>query len=319
MRNDAAYLPGNRVAPADASYSYRCFGLNILSDIAFPEMSATRQAPSPDLRIRLRPITREPRCDQRSTYVYSPDEQFLHWPGVGSYLIRGDNVIDVAPAAGASDGLIRLPLLGPVMALLLHQRDHLVLHASGVRIGGQLAIFVGDKGAGKSTTTATAIERGHGLFTDDLLPVKIGDAGDPIAFPGYPSVKLMDDCSGLFALKGATELPSPTAEFPKRIRRMPGFDTGPTTPARIYVLRRSGGPRITRLAAPDALRAVMRFAYIPLFRTKPWAPDEARRHFAQCTALCQRTPVATLETPSDLGRLPDAIEAVEHDIVRGEA
>lgn len=319
MRNDVEQLLADKPAPSSAGHAYHCFGLNIQSDFAFPEMSPGPRVANPDLRVRLRPITHKPQSDLRSTYTYSANEQFLHWPGVGGYLIRGNNTIDVSPAAGASDGLVRLPLLGPVMALLLHQRDRLVLHASAVRIGGQLAVFVGDKGAGKSTTTAMAIERGHGLFTDDLLPIAIRDTGDPIGFPGYPSVKLMEDCSGLFALNGATDLPSPTTEFPKRIRRISGFETSETAPARIYVLKRSAETRITRLSAPEALRAVMRFAYIPLFRTKPWSRNEARQHFAQCTALCQRTPVATLETPSELLRLPEAIEAVEHDIRRREA
>lgn len=317
MLSQAQQILVDRPAASNIRHDYRCFGLNIQSDLPFPEMSSAPPVPDPDLRIRLRPIARKPEHDHRSTYGYSATEQFLHWPGVGSYLIQGDDTIDVAPAEGASDGLVRLPLLGPVMALLLHQRSRLVLHASAVRISGQLAVFVGDKGAGKSTTTAAAVQRGHGLFTDDLLPVTIEGSGDPLACPGYPSVKLMDDCSGLFSLHGATDLPSPTEDFPKRIRRMRGFDTEAAAPTRIYVLKRSDSARITPLTSADALRAVMRFAYIPLFRTKPWSPEEAHRHFAQCAALCQRTPVAILETPSDLARLPEAIEAVEQDIERG--
>lgn len=297
--------------------TYRAFGMTIRSDIPFPELEPAANVERPDLQIRLRPISRNITSSTRSTYAYGPDEQFLHWPTVGSFLIRGADTIDVDPAPGASDGLIRLPLLGPVMALLLHQRERLVLHASAVRVGGQLVVFAGDKGAGKSTTTAAAVERGHALFTDDLLPVTIDPDGRASAYPGFPSLKLVTDCASLFNFKGANELAAPVDGFPKRIRRLnQPFISSAAAPARIYILQRSDGARTVSLPHAEALRAVMRFAYVPLFQSKPWTPTETRRHFSQCAALAAATRVARLETPSDLSRLHEIIDCVEDDLAR---
>lgn len=295
--------------------TYRAFGLTILSEISLPELELASENAQPDIRIRLRPILRDITSATRSTYAYGLDEQFLHWPGVGSFLIRGDDTIEVDPAPDVSSGLIRLPLLGPVMALLMHQRERLVLHASAVRVGGQLVIFAGDKGAGKSTTTAAAVERGHALFTDDLLPLTIEPNGCPVAYPGFPSLKLVTDCASLFSLDGANELEAPVEGFPKRIRRLnQPFLSAPASPARVYILQRSDGARTAALPQADALRAVMRFAYVPLFQSKPWTSSETRRHFSQCAALAAGTRVARLETPSDLGRLNEIIDCVEDDL-----
>lgn len=297
--------------------TYRAFGMIIRSELPLPELELAPDGAEPDLRIRLRAIDRDITSATRSTYAYGPDEQFLHWPTVGSFLISGAATIDIDPADGASDGLIRLPLLGPVMALLMHQRERLVLHASAVRVSGRLVVFAGDKGAGKSTTTAAAVERGHALFTDDLLPITIEPDGRALAYAGFPSLKLVNDCAPLFSLQGANELAAPVDGFPKRIRRLSQpFLSAADSPARIYILERSDGARAAPLPQAEALRAVMRFAYVPLFQSKPWTPAETRRHFSQCAALAAATPVRRLETPSDLGRLQEIIDCVEDDLAR---
>lgn len=296
-------------------FRYRAFGLVLESDLQLPELETADRSGEADVRIRLQTIERSPPRIARSVYEYGATEQFLYWPGVGSFLIRGSDVIDIDPAPGASDGLLRLPLLGPVMALLMHLRGMLILHASAVCIGDRIAVFVGDKGAGKSTTTAAAIERGHRWFTDDLLAVSFDHTNQPHAAPGFPSVKLVSDCSGLFSLGGADELAAPTADFPKRIRRLrSAFTDGSAKLACIYVLARRDLTSIAPCTAEEALRMIMRFAYIPLFDRKPWEANETQRHFSQCAALAQAVRVAHLETPSDLSRMGEIIAAVEADL-----
>ncbi len=320
MRSLATNSAAVRAAGEAPTYRYRAFGLVFDSELELPELDRTDRSLDADVRIRLRPINRTALNVGRSTYEYSSTEQFLHWPGVGSFLIRGTGVIDIEAAPGAGAGLLRLPLLGPVMALLLHLRGMLVLHASAVSINGRIAVFVGNKGAGKSTTTAAAVERGHLLFTDDLLALSFAGTGQPEAFPGFPSVKLVSDCSHLFSLQGADDLAAPIADFPKQIRRLRNaFADAPAMPARIYVLKRANETSILPCLPDEALRMIMRFAYIPLFERKPWQADEAQRHFTQCASIASKVQVAHLETPSDLGRMSEIIACVETDLACSNA
>ena len=78
----------------------------------------------------------------------------LEYPGAATFLIRGGREIVIDAAPGVEQRLIRLFLLGPALALLLHQRRFLVLHASAVMIDGAAVAFVAEKGMGKSTLAA---------------------------------------------------------------------------------------------------------------------------------------------------------------------
>lgn len=294
----------------------QAFGLVFDSDLALPELEPALPAATADVRIRLRPIAEVPANKDKSCYRYGTHDQYLYWPTVGAFLIRSASEIDIDPAPEASEGLLRLPLLGPVMALLLHMRERLVLHASAVSIGGRVVAFVGDKGAGKSTTTAAAIERGHQLFTDDLLALSF-PGGRPQATPGFPSVKLVSDCADRFALKGADRLAAPVADFPKQVRRLMGaFASAPREIDAIYVLDRQERCEVAAFNANDAMKMVMRFAYVPLFERKPWAAEEAKRHFSQCARLASSVHVARLITPNSLDRLDEVIQCVEDDLAR---
>jgi hypothetical protein len=297
---------------------YRAFGLTIVSELPLPELERAESGPA-DIEIARRPIARARAMGVRSFYEYGEEDQYLYWPQVGGFLIRGVSAIDIAPEEGASEGLVRLPLLGPVMALLLHLRGALVLHASAIRFGARVAAFVGDKGAGKSTIAASALARGGQWMTDDLLVIRFDDPRAPRAMTGYPSLKLMANCADRFALPGARDLAAPIENFPKHIRRLsaPGQDAAPIDG--LYVLQRGADARVTALAGPGALNAIMRYAYVPLFEGKPWPRAETQRHFAQCAGLAAAVRVATLETPDDLDRLGEAITAVESDLAAAPA
>jgi len=51
------------------------------------------------------------------------------------------------------------------------------LHAGAVKVGGRLVLFLGDGFAGKSTLCLAMAHQGFTFFTDDALPVQIGDDG----------------------------------------------------------------------------------------------------------------------------------------------
>lgn len=291
---------------------YRAFGLTFRSELALPELVPADPDAAFDVDIRLRAVDHY-RPPSRTTYVYG-DNHFLYWPAVGGYMIHGGEAIDIDPTPGVSEGLLRLPLLGPVMALLLHGRGALVLHASAILIGERVAVLVGDKGAGKSTTAAAALARGHHLYTDDILAIDFADGRSLHSSPGYPAIKLDPQVADAL-IADAVALPAPIADFPKQINRLQaGVDGARAKLGRIYVLTRGESAVISRLNAGEALKAVMRYAYVPLFQGKPWSREETHRLFTQSAALADVIGVARLETPSTVERLGEAIACIEADL-----
>ena len=75
------------------------------------------------------------------------------------------------------------------MGLLLRVRGVVCLHASAVAINRRAIVFVGDAGAGKSTTAMAMGRLGYPIISDDIVPI-YEDAGVTYAQPGYPRMRL---------------------------------------------------------------------------------------------------------------------------------
>jgi hypothetical protein len=298
-----------------APYGYRAYGLTIRSDLLLPELDADAAA-CPDLVIRLastgRPLPTRP---QGPVYEYTMDAQYLAWPGVGAFLIRGTNTIDVEPAPGVSIPLLNFPLLGPVMSLLLHLRGMLVLHASAVNVAGKSAVFLGAKGAGKSTTAAALVSAGHHLLTDDVLAVDFSNSHSPRIVPGFPQLKLSEEVAKKVVLDAAFSIPPPIPDFPKRQRRLTAPFSHSCVPFKcLYVLVRGQAVAQSPLSTSDALIAIMRFSLLPLFVRRPLSAAEASAHLKQCATLAGLVRTYRLEVPSDLDRLGMIAKLLESDV-----
>src|SRR5665213_2382780 len=126
-------------------FLYACFGLTVLSDVELPGLPPGDG--EPDVVIGLGSVPRTPR---KATM---DDEIAFHARG-GAFHIKQGREIVLDPPPGVDIGLLRVLLMGRIMAFLLRQRGWLPLHASGIDIDGQAVLFLGASGSGKSTTAA---------------------------------------------------------------------------------------------------------------------------------------------------------------------
>lgn len=88
---------------------------------------------------------------------------------------------------------LRLLLMGPGAALILHQRGVLPLHGSGIVTDRGAVLIVGHSGAGKSTTLGAFMDRGYPELCDDLAAVTVDDDGVARVFPGTQVMKVWAD------------------------------------------------------------------------------------------------------------------------------
>ena len=111
-------------------------------------------------------------------------------------------------------------LLGPVLGLLLRMRGVMCLHASAVAFEDRAVAFVGDEGAGKSTTAAAFARRGHSVLTDDVVAV-VELGGEFHVLPAYPYLSLWPDSVRMLYGPEKT-LPPFSSNWDKRVLSLEG-------------------------------------------------------------------------------------------------
>ncbi|RWC40771.1 MAG: serine kinase [Mesorhizobium sp.] len=299
---------------------YRAYGLTIASEVMLPELEPAAPGAA-DVVITVGAIDLpKPSPEAATDFRFEPDRQYLAWHAVGAFLISDGRRIDIEPAPGVDDALIAFPLLGPVMALLLHRRGLLVLHASAIAVAGASAtftgvIFMGDKGAGKSTTASAMIRAGHQLLTDDVVALDLADPNEPMIVPGFPQIKLAADAAAAISLGQAEVRPQVHPAIDKMQHRLNGDFSGDKVPAtRIYILERGEKADITPLPAIAALPAIIKFSYVARFGRAALSGDFAAMHLRQCSAIANHVGVCRLEVPTALGRIGEAVELITRDL-----
>ncbi|MER8628946.1 serine kinase [Mesorhizobium opportunistum] len=301
--------------PERQRHFYRAYALTVASDVALPELEPVEPAAA-DIMIAVGAIDMpKPSPQAATTFRFEPDRQYLAWHAVGAFLISGGRRIDVEPAPGVDDALLAFPLLGPVMALLLHRRGLLVLHASAIALAGKGAIFMGDKGAGKSTTASALIRAGHELLTDDVVALDLTNPGQPMIVPGFPQIKLAADAAAAIPLGQAEVRPQVHPAIDKMQHRLHGAFSGSMVPAAgIYVLERGQRAAMTPLPAIAALPAIIKFSYVTRFGRAALSGDFAALHLRQCSAIANHVGVCRLEVPAGLDRIGEAVALLEREL-----
>ncbi len=298
---------------------YSAYGLTVRSGLALPELRPADAATSTvDVEVRceaLPPPPPFPDGEARYRYVEPrATETYFAWKGLGAFLVREGREIVVDPHPDAPADELRLPLLGVVLGILLHQRGRFTLHASAVAVDGGAIAFIGQKGAGKSTTAAALLKRGHALLTDDVLALDVGESGDIMAYPAFPQIKLWPaSAQGLGYTWSA--LARLSDDLDKRaVRSLDAFSRHPLPLRRIYHLADGSTLNAERLRGGRAFAALLSQSYAPRFLG---SRASTPAFFDSLQALVRRVPAYRLQRPHDLAQLDDVAAYVAAPPSRG--
>lgn len=176
------------------NYSYHAYGLNIASDLECPELLRGNGA-APDVRVRLGNVPEQldsPKA-QDVPYQAAPQQFLLKLDRIARFLVCNGNEIVIERAPEATDGDLRVFLLGSVIGALLHQRGVLPLHASAIETRLDAVAFAGEVGLGKSTLAAAFHRRGYRVLADDVCTVSLDQEGKPLVTPAYAQLNLWAD------------------------------------------------------------------------------------------------------------------------------
>ncbi|WP_252189266.1 aldolase [Rossellomorea vietnamensis] len=179
------------------SFSYSAFGLNIFSDLYFPELKVSSEYSNHKRSIQVKKSYLKELWakvgDYSKMYVVQEGYFLFKAPGVGIFCIQDGNKILYEPSGENDLGQLRLYILGTCMGALLIQRKILPFHGSSFSFNGKAYAIIGESGAGKSTLTSALINKGHRILTDDVIAISSKEYGVPYVYPSYPQQKLWEE------------------------------------------------------------------------------------------------------------------------------
>lgn len=178
------------------TYQYWGFGLNILSELEFPEL-LPHNFEIPDVNFVLgeapESIDGKTISSKSFSYIINDRELLFTVNDVARYYAVVGHQIVIEPFEPMKDRRsVRLYVLATVMAAILLHRNSLPLHASAIKQGESLVLITGDSRAGKSTTLAGLHKKGYKVFSDDVVVLQ-NEASGVSAAASYPMIKLWDD------------------------------------------------------------------------------------------------------------------------------
>lgn len=293
-------------------FTYRAFGLAIHSELPLPGAMPLAEDKI-DAVIRFASIDWSPGKSSggEGGFHFEADEAFLFWEGLGKFRVRGGEEIVIEPAAGADRGLLTLPLAGVVLAVLLHQRGFMVLHASAIAIDGEAVAFVAAKGQGKSTTAAMLCARGYQLLADDLVVLSFVEPQTPRVLPGLAQIKLWPE-SAIIVGEDPESLPRLAPGQEKRLLPLSeGFATTPLPLQSIYTLAIGDSLELQPLQPREAMLQLITHTYVSRFGKQLLRDHRAQLHLHQCTEIVRSVPLYRLKRPASLAALPATAELLE--------
>jgi hypothetical protein len=294
-------------------YCYNAYGLGIRSALPLPELVATAEIGT-DVVIQLGKVDRLlPKTSlMEDNFHLTAQSACFFWERTGTFLVKDGKEIIVEPFPGVDERLIRLPLLGTVLAVLLYQRGFLVLHASAIAINSGVVAFLGGKGQGKSTMAATLYRRGHQLMADDVVALDFSNPRNPLVLSGFPQFKLWPEAAASTLGDDPEILPQLASGYEKRARRaVDRFSYTPLPIRYLCVLCEGPAPALTPLQPQEAIVQMIANSYVARFGNQLLQGIGAVAHLRQCASLIKSVPVYYLERPRSLSLLPAIAWMVE--------
>ncbi|WP_373513449.1 serine kinase [Persicitalea sp.] len=290
---------------------YKAFDLRISSEIPLPELIlAENQSGVTDIEI-VRSVVQFPdlvatSIHRRGIMAESAESEdgaiYLRWEGVAGYKATNGNTLYVESYTDDAE-LLSLFSISEALGCILLQRGLLLLHASSVQVSGVAYSFLGEPGAGKSTTATAFVKHGASLLSDDLTAICFDEENNPYVLPSYPQLKIWENAvDGLNFDKSKLV---PVAEGINKFSLQPSqnFPDKPIPLARIFLLHKLfDGPdkqRLSPIAAP-----------IELVRHFPLATHLLRgsvhqRHFQQSSWCAAHAEIWNKRRPDDFAALEE--------------
>lgn len=246
------------------------YGLNMLSPFALPGAGAATSL-TVDLTIAEGPAVLPDTAIPRGPYRQLGGQIELTIPDAGRFLLAAPGRLEVAPKPGVDPEVLAAFLVASGLPMLLWQRGGILLHASGIELGGKAIAIAGPSGVGKSTLARALLERGGRLIGDDTL--WLANAEAPALAAGL---------NGGQFLRSGNEI---------RFNSLPPDRQAKATELRAVVVLSREPAAPVRLGPVEAVQALLRQRHRPAIATMQGRDRAGLEH---CTRLAATVPIFQL-------------------------
>jgi len=290
--------------------TYEVHGLKIKTSIPLPEIGRPSNGESRhDVKIKEEKIYHDSYIENVKKQKFSISENYIDYavPEVGYIrILNGDEII-LDKKNGPVDRVSRLFILGIGLSILLHKREKLVLHSSAVKTNNGTALFIGEKGAGKSTLAASFASEGRRVISDDIVDVNFDKKVKTNS--GIPSIKVWKDSLHLLRGKKITiEKVRDDIEkyiaIPDKINKNSRYEV-----KGIFSLGFEESTSVSRIRKRESLSSILRHSYLPKNLIK--SMGNQKRYFQRCVRLSKEVPMYHLKRPEDYSSSSEVLDLIE--------
>lgn len=298
----------------ELNYYYKAYGLLIGSEIPLPPLGPVSPTPV-DLTIWRGRLPEPPPLTATKVYraglnanvgQQGRDRLWLDWSPIVAFMALNGNEL-LVDTTQTDDELVALFTLSEALGLLLFQRDYFLLHGSAVRIGDEGVVFVGEPGAGKSTTVAAFAQKGYGVISDDMVCIQVTETGGVLLMPAFSQIKIWET-----AVAGLQLHHEPMALVREGVNKFSwhdsiAFDAKPVPLKQIFVLTAPTDSTSSIVQLPPSRVPVELLSYFPL-------PDallsgaSLKAYFETSAAIARSIPVSTMNRPANFTKLRAFVE-----------
>jgi dephospho-CoA kinase len=297
---------------------YEVHGLRVKTSIPFPEIGhPSDQKGRYDAKIREEKIYRDDSISNVKRQKFSINKKSIDYviPEVGYIRIKNDDEIILDKKNGPVDRVSRLFVLGIGLSILLYKRGKLVLHSSAVKTNEGTALFVGEKGAGKSTLAATFASEGRRVISDDIVNICFDEKVN--TNPGVPSIKLWKKSLHLLedenlAIERVHDEIKKYIVIPDRINKNSRHEV-----KGIFSLGFDEDISVRRVRPRDSFSKLLRHSYLPKSLIKSMGAQKG--HFRRCVRLSREVPMYHLNRPEDYSLSNEVLGLIESTLNRSNS